>query len=487
MKKCLLGLCLMAISFTTYCQSDKPAFDLTTNHITSDEKVKTDYLVGFAKSIITIEADNESGQGIVVGPDLVITSLSLVANKSSVHYRDASGSRKYFDGYLAADPSRGIVLLKTRETHASFLNPGFTYLNPSIPFYKSDMFLMHHNGNVYTIDRASLADTKEPSGDTKKLVHIPRKLNYKGAKPVPGYLVIDKDMIWGGMITYIEGIPHLVNNKSLLELYLLKDLAPLDLSELRFAETGNDTRKKQKPVIYKVGLVDERKNNNGKKVYDILSLDYIKREQQKLDFFFTFKSIDWSKGTSFNPSLTMIDLKSGFVYHPSTNDFPSNFVYNSTSYRSCISFDNVPSSVSHVKLFNLPEDIYKYESELRNKSTPAVRRFFDDVIINNFPVTSKTTYALEELSDNEGTVTFYALQSSNISGVVKIMIDGEEAGTITKYYSDPNSTEFCGGTASVTVRLKTGEYTYKAIMDKKKIERKFLIQKGKCNPQLIKF
>jgi hypothetical protein len=487
MKKCLLGLCLLALPLIVLCQEEKPDFDLVTNNITPEEKIQTNYLIPFTKCIVNIESDGGNGQGIIVGPDLVITSYSLVAGRSGLSYRDASGSRKYFDGYIAADPSRGIILLKTQSAHPSWLNPGFTYLNPYLPWYNSKMYLLHRNGNRYTIDRAELSDNKEPSGDPKKLIHIPRQVVYNGKQPIPGHLVFDRNMQWAGIITYFDGKPFQVNNRSLLELYLFKDLAPLSLSDLPSSVEESDTKKKSKPLIYKVGLVDERKTNNGKKIYDILSLDYVKREKQKLDLYFTFKSVDWSKGTKFDPILKLVDLKTGIIYHASANEFPSNFVYNSTSYRTAISYENVPPSVNHVKLFNFPEDLYKYESELRNKATPSVRRFFDDVIINNFPTTSKTDYDLEQSSAEEGTVTFYALKSSNLSGNVRIMIEGEEAGTITRYYSDENTTEFCGGSASVTVRLKTGEYTYKAIMDKKKIERKFMIQKGKCNNQLIKF
>jgi hypothetical protein len=485
MKKYVLGLCLLTSSIISFCQ-DAPEFDLITNKITAEEKIRTDYLERYTKCIVNIEAGNESGQGLLVGPNLVLTSYSLVAGKSGLSYKDVSGRTKYFDGYIAADPARGIILLKTSDVYTQFHGLSITAYNSFFPQWQKNMFLLHKEGNKYTVDRASLADRELPKADSRILGYIPRKVNYAGVKPVQGYIVFDPSMMMAGIIVYINGEPFHINNRPLLELSLYKDLSPINLSDLPLYTVPTDTKGKEKPVIYKIGLLDEKKTTNGKKIYDALSLDYIKREQQALSCYFTFKSLGWTGGINFSPNLRLIDQQTGMIYHQSTTETPY-YVYNSTSYRKVIRFENIPASVNHIKLFNLPADVYEYEKALRYKTDPSVRRFFDDVIINNFPTTKKTDYDLEEDFSNEGTVAFYGLSSSNFKEAVRILIDGKQVGELTRFYTDENKTDFCGLSSSVTVKLKVGEYKYKAIMGKQTIERKFMITKGKCSGQLIKF
>lgn len=272
-----------------------------------------------------------------------------------------------------------------------------------------------------------------------------------------------------------------------MELALLKDLAPNQLSDLRPYQPGSESGKKSKPVIYKIGLTDEKKSRDGKKTYDILSLDYARRDKQKMDFFFTFKSLGWSSGINFNPNLRMIDLKTGMIYHPTEYGVAFNKVYNNTAERKIISFENVPEYVDQVKLFNLYTDVYEYEKDLRFNIELKSRRFFDNVILNNFPVTKKTDYELDEDLTTEGTVAFYGLTSSNFDDDVRILIDGKQVGVLTHYITNTYTTDFCGLKSSITVKLNAGEYKYKAIMGRKTIERKFMVTKGKCTGQLVKF
>lgn len=484
MKTILLALCLLALTFIAVCQEQKPEYDTITNKI---QKFRPQYKDPYAQYTVSIQAGSESGQGLVIGTNLVITSYSLVAGKSELSYIDASGKTRYFDGYIAADPARGIILLKTGEVYPQFIPLTSTSMNTSLSLYRQNIFFWQKDGNRYIIDTTSLPRHEEIKGNYKEYGYIPRRVNYTGAKPIQGYIDFDESMLFVGMIVYINGQPYHINNRPLFELSLFGDLAPLNISDLprSFSSTEN---LKSKPSIYKIGLFSETKGtNNSTKVYDRITLDYAKREQQTLSFYFSVQSLGWTNGFNFSPNLRMIDLKTGIVYHPSSSNNIPGYVYNNTTNRAVIHFQHIPANVNHVKLFNLPLDIYDYHKELQNKYSVSTKKFFDDVIISNFPSTKKPHYDLDEDHTNEGSVSFYCLTSSNMTGDVRISIDGDVVGTLSKYYTDLTITDFCGRSSTVTVKLKPGEYKYKAVMGGKSIERKFMISKGKCLGQLIKF
>lgn len=484
MKKYVLGLCLLIPSLTAVCQEQKPVYDTVTNNI---RKFRTEYKDPYAQATVSIQAGSESGQGLVIGSNLVLTSYSLVAGKSDLSYKDASGRTKYFDGYIAADPVRGIIILKTEAVHTQLVQMSSTSYNTSLSLYKQKVSIWHKDGNRFIVDTAILPRNEEIKGNYKVYGYLPRKVDYAGPGPIQGYIDFDESNLFVGMIVYKDGHPYHINNRPMLELSLFGDLAPLNIADLptSFSVGGNQ---KSKPSIYKIDLFSETKGfNNSKTVFDRITLDYAKRDQQNLSFYFTVRAFEYTSGFEFTPNLRMVDLRTGIVYTPSSYDNAPSYVYNNTSNRAAIHFQNIPASVSHVKLFNLPVDVYDYYKELQSRYSFTAKKFFDNVIISNFPVTKKPHYDLEEDFTNEGTVSFYCLESSNMTDNVRISIDGDVAGTLTKYYTDRSITDFCGRSSTVTVKLKPGEYKYKAVMGGKSIERKFMITKGKCLGQLIKF
>lgn len=484
MKKYVLGLCLLISCIVAVCQERKPEYDTITNNI---KKFRPDYKDPYAQATVSIQAGNESGQGLVIGSNLVLTSYSLVAGKSDLSYKDASGKTKYFDGYIAADPVRGIIILKTEDVYTQLIQMSTTSFNTALSLYKQKVFIWHKDGNRFIVDTAILPRNEEVKGNYKEYGYLPRKVDYAGPRPIQGYIDFDESQLFVGMIVYKDGQPFHINNRPMFELSIFNDLAPLNIADLPtdFSFNGNP---KSKPSIYKIDLFSETKgSNNSKTVYDRITLDYAKRDQYKLSFYFTVRSFAFTSGFNFTPNLRMIDLKTGIVYTPSSTDNAPSYVYNNTSNRVAIHFQNIPASVNHVKLFNLPVDVYDYYKELQSRYSFTAKKFFDDVIISNFPTTKKTHYDLDEDFSNEGTVSFYCLESSNMTGDVRISIDGDVAGTLSKYYTDPSITDFCGRSSTVTVKLKPGEYKYKAVMGGKSIERKFMITKGKCLGQLIKF
>lgn len=477
MKRYILGLCLLSSSMIVFCQEQKPEYDTTTNNIT---KFSTQYKDEYAQSIVNIQAGSESGQGLLVGTNLVLTSYSLIAGKSNVSYVDVSGRTKYFDGYIAADPARGIILLKTADVYSKFIDLFHTSYNASQDTYEQSLFLMHKDGNRYIIDKAVLPRI-ESKGHYITNAYILRKVNYTGAKPIQGY--IDFSYTLAGIIVYINGEPFHVNNRLLYELLLHKDLAPVNLADLPSQSAGTNNQQ-SKPSIYKIGLNTESSGETS-----TVTLDYVKRDQQKLSLYFTFKANpSHSKGSSFKPILSLIDLKSGIIYHPSSTENIPTFVYNTTSSRGAIHYENIPASVNQVKLRTLPIDVYDLHKTRLELRYQFYDKYFEKVIIYNFPTTKKTHYALDEDFTDGGTVSFYCLKSSsNMTGDVRISIDGDAVGTLTRYYTDLNTKDFCGESASITVKLKPGEYKYKAVMGGNKIERKFKVTKGNCSAQLIKF
>lgn len=481
MKNSLLAFCLL-ICIGSYAQEFTPVFDTITNNIQPEERFTGKYISSYVTHFVTIKADEEVGQGLLVGNDLVITSLSLIAGKSNVSYTYGTSDRPLrFDGYVAVDRARGIVLLKTKEYYSSHTSPGHAYAR-SVSSSRADFFLFHKDKETYIVDRAKLVDDNS-SYNYRPDINQPRKVLYEGNKPVNGYQVYNS-MGTAGMIVYLNGQPFHLNNSTLSELMVYKDLPVNSLSDLVFYPLS-DKKSKSKSTLYKIGLMYE--NKGSKSVWDVLSLDYVKRDQQQLTFYFSFTSKDWSAGTHFEPRLDIVDLKTGNVYH-STNPIKTrNFVYNQTTYRYAAVFDNVPENVNHVRIFDMPQNIYEYHQNISMKTKPKNRKFFEDVIINNYPTTNKPVYDLDENADGEGTVSFYAIESSNLQGSATIYVDGKQVGAVSRYYTNPKQTEFCGKSATVTVRLKAGEHKVKITMGRKTIERKIKVQAGKCFEQLIKF
>jgi hypothetical protein len=386
------------------------------------------------------------------------------------------------------DEANGLILLQTREMDESFMAPIHFSLSHYFPSYSRDCFIFHKDQNKYIAAQAlvpSRDGEKQPANNPDEF-HFSKVELVDKVRPVPGHLIFDNQSILAGMIVYRNGAPYLANNRILHKIFYHKDLEPKRLWDLTDA-SEKSSKTKLKSQLFKTDILYDRKySKTNDKVWSSLKLNYVERNNQQLTFYFFFKPRSYQSEV-FNPQLEIVDLETGKIYRPRDPNLKNTKVYSSTTYKAFYAFENIPESVRKIRFFNIPPDLQKYQNTLLYNQTDWFNPFFPDLIIDNYPLVKKAVYPLNENSENEGSVVFYLLENSKVTGAVKIYLDGKEAGSLSKYYNDGKKDDYCGLDAALTLRLKPGEYKYKAVMGKSVIERKFRVEKGKCSNQHVKF
>lgn len=481
-------LLLLIMPFIGYSQSDEdPVYDLSSVITDEGKEFNTEYIDRFISYIAHIDADGQTGQGLFIGKDIIITSLSLVANNYNVTYTshfDATPQR--VTEYIVADEANGLVLLKAPRPNDAYMVPEL--LGGTFPSYDLDMYFLYANTGSYKIEKAVLPSRKEERSSTPDFdVNSLSPVQYEGSRNLNGSVLFPEGMRPVGLIVHKNEKPFLANKWQIQSLVFHSDLDAKPLSRLAVSLAPLKTER-SKPDLYEVALNFERKPVGFKSVYAQITLNYVQRQGNHLDFYFAYKPVFSTVPSLFNPDLQLIDLETGMIYRPVKRRLPNNLVYTNTSYLASFSFQNVPSSVNRVKFFDLPADLPKYFSNIRSGQVDFDRPFFTPFIINNYPQVKKPQYNLNENVSDEGTVAFYLLKNSNTGGTgqTRIYVNGKDVGVLDRYYNMDHE-DYCGRSASITLRLKAGEYKYKAVSGNKMIERKFIVKKGECSNQHVKF
>ncbi|MEO6683781.1 MAG: hypothetical protein ABIN48_13245 [Ginsengibacter sp.] len=486
MRKYLCWFILLC-SFQAVAQTSEPVIDI--HSLSFKEEVKTQYLLRYLPIIVIIEADGTKGQGIRVARNLILTDLSLVQNKRSVLYQSHDDpARKVIEDYIVADEANGLILLQTTEMDERFMDPIHFSTSHFFPSYNQDCFVFHKDQNKYIAAQAlvpSRNDEKRPANNPDEF-HFSKVEIVDKIRPVPGHLIFDKHSIVAGLMVYRKGVPYVANNRILHKILFHKDLEPKRLADLTDASKKPSKSKSKSQIFQTDILYDKKYSPTNNKIWSSLKLTYVERSNQQLTFCFLFKPRSYQSEV-FNPQLEIVDLETGEIYRPRDPNMKNTKVYSSTTYKAFYTFENIPDNVRKIRFFNIPPDLQKYNTTLFYNQNDLYNPFFPDLIIDNYPLVKKAFYPLNENSENEGSVVFYLLENSNVNGSVKIYLDGKEVGSLSKYYSDGKKDDYCGLEATITLRLKPGEYKYKAVIDRKVIERKFKVEKGKCSNQHVKF
>lgn len=490
MKKILLMLFAGLSSYCVYAQSATvPTLDTSLLAAEELEKLHPDNIRKELAAIAFIDADGEKGQGVFLDKDLLLTSYSLVANKNNIQYYvhgDPVG--RNIAGYVVADEAHGLVLLKTSDINDnSTVSPHYSsqMIPPTITSDLMVYYVTQQNMDAYRIGRM-LVPKPEPLHNNRFKNYYLVPTDYKG-EPINGYVILSLYGNTRGLMVYKEGKPFLANAYLMQSLLFHKGLDVKRMADLPL--TYAKPKKNGKPVLYKAAVSYDRMIKGRKGVYDRTILNYIKRSNTSLSLYFTHTPLNVYRAAVFNPNLQMIDLETGMIYRPAEEE-PDNSqrVYNKTSYYTSFHFENIPPSVNRVMFFNIPEKIWDYIKEMRYDQSDYFNPFFSTVLLNNFSGVKKADYDLEENRSNEGTVAFYLLKNSNAQGNAKVFVNGKEAGNLNRYYNSLYDEGYCGLDAAITLRLKAGEYKYKAVAaNKVVIERKFRVEAGKCNSVQIKF
>lgn len=491
MKKILLMLFAGLSSYCVYAQSvTVPTLDTSLLDAGELEALRSDNIKKELSAIAFIDADGEKGQGIFLDKDLLLTSYSLVANKNSVrYYVQGDPVERSIAGYVVADEAHGLILLKTADIHDnSIVSPYYSsqMLPPAITSDLVVYYLSRQNTDTYQIGRASVPKPEYPGVRRFEHYHLV-PMDYKGADPVNSCVILSLYGTTRGLMVYKEGKPFLANALLMQSLLFHKGLDVKRTGDLPLAYAKQ--KKSSKSTLYKAAVSYDRMINGRKGVYDRTTLNYIKRGHSSLSLYFTHTPLNVYRSRLFNPNLQMIDLETGMIYRPEERETDdSHRVYTGTSYFTSFHFANVPPSVNRVMFFNIPEKVWDYMKEVGYNRPDYFNPFFSTLLLNNFSGIKKADYDLDENRADEGTIAFYLLKNSNARGNAKVYVNGKEAGSLDRYYNNPQNEGYCGLDAAITLRLKAGEYKYKAVAGNKAvIERKFRVEAGKCTSIQVKF
>lgn len=481
-----LPLLLFIILFITGIQpTSAQEVDTRTNFPTGTyaERKIPEFNERSKEHLVTITADGATGQGIKVSDNLIITAYDLVAGKADVSFMDhETNTTQDVHEYVAADQKQGLILLRTNSRFQHYLR-----------FYRPEQFFSEYEyhffylkpvedkleARVITSLKRDLKEKEAPTFDPNAY----GKMKLEGKDQLHGYYVIDGSSRVEGMVLYRNGTHYFADMQALMKLFIHRDLNPNPLVDLRPGipkKTGSSKIK-----VYDIGLKSELYAN--KTLKERLTLDYIEKAANQQIYYFTFELLE-GRRTNFHPELHLINLKTSEIFHPTIKGKPNSLVYGGTSIRTSAVFDQVPNDLDHVKVFEVTEEhLTKSANDKSINQFDYYIKFFDDVIINNFPETKKTRYALTQEESTEGSVAFYLQNKSKAFGEVKVYLDGKYLGILDRMYKDSDQSNFCGMSAAITVRLKAGTYKYQAEQRGQKIQGKFTIQKGKCLNQRIQF
>lgn len=484
MRNIITFIFLFLILFSTNAQSQLQ-FDYKTkfpNGIDSHANLTTTAMENISKGlIVTINANGVEGQGIKVSENKIITAYDLVAGQKNVSFIDHKTNTTFpIAEYVAADRQRGLILLKTNSRFESF----YTFDKPTSK-YDSEMFFAKKTGDVLQLDRVENLDTSLYDSRTNitnaesETNYI--KVNYKGTEKLQGYLATGA-MFEKGMLMYRNGSHYFVDDTSLKKILLQQNLNSFPLENLNAKEVKKNITLKN--GIYDIGLKSDILHK--KTLEERVTLDYIEKIKNTQTYYFSYETLD-SRKRGFNENLHLINLETSEIFHPTPDSDFISTVYKGTKLRRTYKFENLPNDMNRVKIYNVTFE--KVNEPVNSKTVNEFDyylKFFDDIIISNFPQTRKTNYKLEN-NKEEGTVVFYLQKKSNFRGDVVVYLEGDEIGILNSYYPDSRSDDFCGLEATLNVRLKYGTYKYIAVQKGQKTKGQFTINNKKCLNQRIQF
>lgn len=413
-------------------------------------------------STVTIETDNGIGSGFFVAPNIIATNFHVVEGASEAScFLNNSNTKYKIEGYLAADKSVDLVLLKVPSLNRPALKMSIQSVSPGQQIY----VIGSPKGLPATISDGIISGMRDFDG--YKLIQMTAPIS-PGSSGGP--VLNSKGELIGisvSQLTEGQNINFAIP-KSYLELLLqFKKDTSIPISTLYSDDeeysNNEQTNYYDEDKTYKFGIFMNDKPE--------LTLDYMAHFDDNTCFYFTYdmKNVDLKSQTIFMEDYRLVDLETGEIYYGKSTDLSSKensrVIYNGTKSRFTVCFDRLPKKV---KKFNL------MEGECSSSSF-----CFYNIYLDKYYTTNDINWSLYQNNNNEGTVSFYTKQSI---GYIDIYINDLFFGTLTKYFSDPSFVPDCGdtGDAMVTVRLPVGTYTYKAICGKSQWTNTFTITREGC-------
>lgn len=414
-------------------------------------------------STVTIETENGYGSGFFVAPNIIATNYHVIEGAFEASCYSNNSSTKYkIDGYLAADKSVDLVLLKVSGLNKPKLNFATETVSPGQKIY----VMGSPKGLPATISDGIISGMRDFEG--YKLIQMTAPIS-PGSSGGP--VLNSKGQLIGISVSQLTDGQNLnfAIPKSYLEVLLqFKKDEPIDISTLyedsEYEENNESSNYYDEDRTFEVGVTPIDKPE--------LSLDYIAYFEDKTCFYFSYDMTNSNQKnqTIYMEDYRLVDLETGEIYYGQVTDLSSKdeprVIYKGTISRFFVCFDRLPKNV---KRFNL------MEGECNENSF-----CFLGLNLLNYDITNDVQWRNYQNNDEEGTISFYTKQ--NI-GYIDVFIGDYKFGTLTKYFSDPDYDPDCGdtGDAMLTIRLEVGEYEYSAVCGAKRWGGTFKITKEGCH------
>ena len=414
-------------------------------------------------STVTIETDIGLGSGFFVAPNIIATNYHVMEGALTANcYLNNSDTKYKIDGYLGADRSVDLILLKV----STLTKPAIKFSSTTVAIGQKVYVIGSPKGFPATISDGIVSGMRDFEG--YKLIQMTAPIS-PGSSGGP--VLNSNGELIGISVSQLKDGQNInfAIPKSYLEILLnFKKETPMALSTLYNSTESkkNDSESNfyEKDKTYDIGVF--------KKGTPELSLDYMANFGESTCFYFTY---DMTNSTLDNQSIYMedyrlVDLETGEIYYANATDLStqenSRVIYKGTKSRFLVCFDRLPANVKYFSLM---------EGECSESSF-----CFLNINLNNYYLKTDVDWEFYEGNENEGTISFYTKQ--NI-GYIDIYLGEYKFGTLTKYFSDPNYTASCGdsGDAMLSVRLQAGTYEYTAICGELRWNGNFTITKEGCN------
>lgn len=413
-------------------------------------------------STVTIETDNGLGSGFFVAPNIIATNYHVMEGALTANcYLNNSDTKYKIDGYLGADRSVDLILLKV----STLTKPAIKFSSTTVEIGQKVYVIGSPKGLPATISDGIVSGMRDFEG--YKLIQMTAPIS-PGSSGGP-VLNSNGELIGISVSQLKEGQNiNFAIPKSYLEILLnFKKGTPMSLSTLYNSTESkkNDSESNfyEKDKTYDIGVF--------KKGTPELSLDYMANFGESTCFYFTYDMTNsgLKNQTIYMEDYRLVDLETGEIYYANATDLSSKensrVIYKGTKSRFLVCFDRLPANVKYFSLM---------EGECSESSF-----CFLNINLNNYYLKTDVNWKLYRGNENEGTISFYTKQ--NI-GYIDIYLGEYKFGTLTKYFSDPNYIASCGdsGDAMLSVRLEAGTYEYTAICGKLRWNGNFTITKEGC-------
>ncbi|OFY05024.1 MAG: hypothetical protein A2W93_11890 [Bacteroidetes bacterium GWF2_43_63] len=416
-------------------------------------------------STVTIETDIGLGSGFFVGENIIATNYHVIEGATTAYCYLNNSTEKYkIEGYLAADESVDLILLKVTGLNKPTIKFSSTTATPGQKVY----VIGSPKGLPATISDGIVSGLRDFEGYQLIQITAPISPGSSG-----GPVLNSNGELIGisvGQLADGQNLNFAIPKSNLELLISVKKTYAMSISSLYSTKNkssySTEANYYGKDKIFDIGIVKRDKPG--------LSLDYFANIKEHSIFFFTYEYENDNQGYTsiWLQDYRLVDLETGEIYYATTTDMPDKdnprIVYNGTKTRFLVGFDRLPPSVKNFSLM---------EGDCSGNYF-----CFLNIDLSDYYETTDFDFDLYADNSDEGTMIFYVNQ--NNLGIISIYVEGYYVGQLTKYFTDTDYIPSCGieSDASLKIRLPAGTYNFTAKSSVYDWKGTFKITKNFCKP-----